>query len=57
MCPRREALQARKDAACELAMACSTDLDLLRKYDPERFGMSPIEPHDPDMDDMLRRLD
>lgn len=56
MCPRREALQARKDAASELARVCSGDLDVFRKYDPERFDMSPVEEHDPEMDALLKRL-
>jgi hypothetical protein len=55
MCERMEAAQALKQAACELSNACR--IEILRKYDPVRFNMNPVEDLDRRLDELLKRLD
>jgi hypothetical protein len=57
MCGRQESLRMKRDAACQLQAACGADIELLRKYDPARFDISPVDEPNHCFGALLGRLD
>ena len=47
----------KRDAACQLQAACGADIELLRKYDPARFDISPVDEPNHCFGALLGRLD